>query len=224
MRERLRKNRIIYLLYLKIYNFFGKNRLKIRSGGAQGNNRVMIGEAKLKNCEITINGKNNCVIVGFHTLLHDCSIAIHGDNCEVVIGKEGTLLHAELVCEDNQSSVRVGNRCILAGSVHFAATEGKQIEIGDDFLCSNAVTIRTGDSHSIYDESGNRINKGKDVKISEHVWIGNQVIILKGTEIGRDVVVGSGSVVSGGRFPANAIIAGNPGRVIRENTNWDFRR
>lgn len=222
MRERLRKNRIIYLLYLKIYRFFGKNR--IRTGGAKSNNRIQIGEAKLKNCEIAINGKDNRVIIGFHTMLHDCSITISGDHCEVIIGQGNTLLHAELVCEDDRSAIRIGNRCIFAGPVHLAATEGKRIEIGDDFLCSNGVTIRTGDSHSIYDESGSRINNGKDVKIAEHVWIGNQVIILKGTEIGRDVVVGSGSVVSSGGFPANTIIAGNPGRIIRKDITWDFQR
>ena len=165
----------------------------------------------------------NIVEIGSHNLLKDCLITLSGNGCKVIIGENGTFIKTEMVCEDDQSVIKMGNRCLCAGTAHFAATEGKRIEIGDDFLCSNAVTIRTGDSHSIYDEAGKRINKGKDVIISEHVWIGNQVIILKGTELGRNVVVGSGSVVRG-HFSDNMVITGNPAKIIRKKINWDFRR
>ena len=39
-------------------------------------------------------------------------------------------------------------------------------------------------------------------------------IILKGTVLGKNVVVGAGSVVHG-IFPDNCIIAGNPAKVIK---------
>ena len=46
------------------------------------------------------------------------------------------------------------------------------------------------------------------------MWIGNDVIILKGTEIGDDSVIGAGAVVTGGKFPSNVVIAGNPARIV----------
>lgn len=221
MKKALRRNRFIYQFYIILYRIFGRN--KIKKGWKKDNNSVILGNAKLNRCVIRIRGKNNIVEIGSHNLLRDCMITLSGDGCKVTIGENGTFIRVEIVCEDNGSSVKTGDRCICAGAAHFAATEGKRIEIGDDFLCSNAVTIRTGDSHSIYDETGKRINGGKDVKISDHVWIGNQVIILKGVELGRDVVVGSGSVVRG-HFSDNVIITGNPAEIIREKINWDFRR
>lgn len=221
MRELLRNNRLIYKCYIKLYRMFGRNRIQL--GGQKNNNQLILGEAKLKRCTIKIEGKRNIVRIGSFSLLDGCTILIRGNDCEITVGEKSTLLKTEFFCEDDQSSVNMGKRCICAGEAHFASTEGKKIEIGDDFLCSNAVTIRTGDSHSIYNAEGKRINKGKDVRIAKHVWLGNQVILLKGTELGSEVVAGSGSVVRG-CFPDRVVIAGNPAKIIKENINWDFQR
>lgn len=56
----------------------------------------------------------------------------------------------------------------------------------------------------------------KPITIGEGCFIGANSILLKGTTLGRNVVVGAGSVVSG-TFPDNVIIAGNPARIIKEN-------
>lgn len=47
-------------------------------------------------------------------------------------------------------------------------------------MLSTGITIRTVDSHSIIDENtGQRINFGEDVVISDHVWIGADAKIKK---------------------------------------------
>lgn len=58
--------------------------------------------------------------------------------------------------------------------------------------------------------------KKRPIEIGEGCFIGTNSIILKGTKLGRNVVVGAGSVVSG-TFPDNVIIAGNPAIIIKEN-------
>lgn len=58
--------------------------------------------------------------------------------------------------------------------------------------------------------------KKRPIVIGEGCFIGANSIILKGTTLGKNVVVGAGSVVCG-CFPDNVIIAGNPARVVKEN-------
>ncbi len=59
----------------------------------------------------------------------------------------------------------------------------------------------------------NKIKK-RPITIGEGCFIGSNVIILKGTELGKNVVVGAGSVVSG-VFPDNVIIGGVPAKILK---------
>lgn len=53
-----------------------------------------------------------------------------------------------------------------------------------------------------------------DVVIGCDVWVGSGARILSGVEIGHGAVIGAGAVV-GRDVPAYAIVAGNPGAVVR---------
>lgn len=53
------------------------------------------------------------------------------------------------------------------------------------------------------------------VVLGEDAWIGARVIILPGIHIGNRAIVGAGSVVTKD-VPDNAIVAGNPARIIRQ--------
>ena len=52
------------------------------------------------------------------------------------------------------------------------------------------------------------------VLIGSGSWLGTGVVILPGTVLGRNVVVGAGAVVRG-TFPDHCVIAGVPARVVR---------
>lgn len=58
--------------------------------------------------------------------------------------------------------------------------------------------------------------KKRPIIIGEGCFIGANSIILKGTILGKNVIVGAGSVVCG-TFPDNVIIAGNPAKIIKQN-------
>ena len=50
--------------------------------------------------------------------------------------------------------------------------------------------------------------------IGRNVWIGNNVTILKNSEIGENTIVATGAVVSG-KFGANLIVGGVPAKIIK---------
>jgi len=82
------------------------------------------------------------------------------------------------------------------------------------------IEIRTGDSHSIIDlNTHNRINYAQNVKIGNHVWLCADVKILKGVTIGKNSIIGTGSIVTKS-IPDNCIAAGIPAKVIHNNVTW----
>jgi acetyltransferase-like isoleucine patch superfamily enzyme len=56
---------------------------------------------------------------------------------------------------------------------------------------------------------------GKEIHIGEDCWIGGNVVILPGVNIGRGSVVGAGSVVTKS-VPDFTVVAGNPAKFIRK--------
>lgn len=92
----------------------------------------------------------------------------------------------------------------------------KNISIGNDVAISENVTIWDSDVHEIVRDG--YINTAA-VTIGNHVWIGTNVIILKGVTIGDNAVISAGSVVSR-NVPANCLAAGNPAIIVKENISW----
>lgn len=95
------------------------------------------------------------------------------------------------------------------------------IHIGNNVLIGPNVIIDTG-THPI-----NPIIRKKQaqynlpVYIEENVWIGAGSIILPGVRIGKNSVIGAGSVVTKD-IPENVVAVGNPCRVLREINERDM--
>ena len=82
----------------------------------------------------------------------------------------------------------------------------ERIEIGNDVQLSPSVQIYDHD-HDCRVEGGLKAGKFKTarVKIGNNVWIGANTVILRGTEIGDNSVVGAGCVVKG-KYEAGSVI------------------
>jgi acetyltransferase-like isoleucine patch superfamily enzyme len=100
--------------------------------------------------------------------------------------------------------------------------------VGDDVLISWGCNIVDHNSHSLkWTERKQDVKdwyQGKKdwagvsvrpVKIGNKAWLGLNVTILKGVEIGEGAVVGAGSVVIKS-VPPWTIVAGNPATMVRE--------
>ncbi len=109
--------------------------------------------------------------------------------------------------------IEIGERVHLNG-VAISAEAG--VTIGDDTVIASGVAIADCHGHVLDAErraAGDR-DEPEPVTIGRRVWIGANVIVLKGVTIGDDTVVGAGSVVSRS-LPAGTVCAGIPARVIR---------
>jgi acetyltransferase-like isoleucine patch superfamily enzyme len=58
------------------------------------------------------------------------------------------------------------------------------------------------------------------VRIGHGVWMGHGAVVLRGVQVGRGAIIGAGAVVTGD-CPAYAVVAGNPGRVLRQRVADD---
>lgn len=56
---------------------------------------------------------------------------------------------------------------------------------------------------------------GKPITIGNDVWIGGGAIICPGVTVGEKSVIGAGTVVTK-NVPAGVVIAGNPGKVLKQ--------
>lgn len=108
----------------------------------------------------------------------------------------------------------VGDRCVLGARICITAHES--ITIGDDVWFGQDVFISDA-SHGYQDPElpvGQQFGAHQPVSIGSGSWIGHGAIILPGATIGRNVVVGAGSVVRG-VVEDHTVVAGVPARVVR---------
>ena len=168
------------------------------------------------------NGKNNRLILEEGCRIYDSQIQFWGENNIVKIEHDCVLKNVDMWISDG-GVVEIGHNTHFSGKTHIACIEGKKVHIGKRCLFSDTITFRTGDSHSILDSEGERINKAKDIIIGDHVWIGQQVIILKGSTVGADSIVGTGSLLTGKTYNSNSVIAGSPAKIVKRCVSWDPR-
>lgn len=101
---------------------------------------------------------------------------------------------------------------ILERKIHLDRLYRGGIHIGEHSLIASGVTILSHDHCKRVD--GQPLLS--DTYIGKRCFIAVNATILPGVQIGDEVIVGAGSVVSR-NVPSNVIVAGNPARIIREN-------
>lgn len=90
---------------------------------------------------------------------------------------------------------------------------GNGIYIGEDTIIATGVKIISG-NHSIDDFT--RYEPMPPIRIGSRCWIATNVVILPGVQLGDNVIVGAGAVVTKS-FDSGCVIAGIPAKVIRKN-------
>ena len=142
--------------------------------------------------------------------------------------------HVQLISSSWRSSTANCHKCKLrtfssSASIIFEDNSGmtggvvvarsKQIRIGKNCMIAPNVVITDSDWHNVWPPKKRKELLSHDadagVTLEENVWIGMNVLILKGVTIGQNCVIAAGSVVTKS-IPQNCLAGGNPAKVIKQ--------
>jgi len=126
---------------------------------------------------------------------------------------ENVFIQRPLYANWGGSHVHLGSN--IYANFNLTLVDDGHIYIGDWVKFGPNVTIVTA-GHPVLPElrKDPALQFNKDVHIEECVWIGAGVTVLPGVTIGKNSVIGAGSVVTRD-IPANVVAVGNPCRVMR---------
>lgn len=114
----------------------------------------------------------------------------------------------------NAPVVTIGSRCVIGRGSHIVGHWS--IELGDEIQLAPYVYI-TDQNHS-YDNPEEPVGWQRPseaaVRIGSGSWLGTHVVILPGTDLGRNTTVAAGAVVRG-TFPDHVVLGGVPAKVLR---------
>jgi acetyltransferase-like isoleucine patch superfamily enzyme len=124
----------------------------------------------------------------------------------VVTEHAGEIYDAELHIGDD---TRVGQNFIVgcAGRIYI----GRQVLISANVYIGDTIHRYDDPSRSVIEQP---LMRDGVVRIDDGAFIGINAVILPGVRVGRNAVVGAGSVVTRD-VPSHSVVAGNPARVIK---------
>jgi len=130
--------------------------------------------------------------------------------CGVRVGHDSGIYHGTFFDLGPDGEVEIGDYCTLVGAI---ICSNARVVIGDYSFLAHEVVL--GDSFACQpsDYRAKRELRGRSISVGKNSWIGARAVLLYGSEIGENAVVGAAAVVDF-VVPPYAIVAGNPGRIV----------
>lgn len=193
----------IYLSWLKIaknnslnlsYVHFLRSRINVQGK----DNQLVFDQCLISDSIINVAGENNLIQVAKGVKLRQVNIIIRGKNCTILIDSNTTFGGARIINVGSNNAISIGKECLF----------------------SDQIEIWASDSHAIYDENSNWINREKPITIGNNVWIGSRVTILKGVTIADGAIIGMGTLLTKNVKQKTLVAGTNSLKVLKENIHW----
>lgn len=191
-------------------------------------NEVFVKSKNIK-AKITLNfGKTaHCKVFIGDNVAGDISATFHGNHSILYIGNNCILNNLQIRSFQNHDFIAIGNGVTTTEknvwiSGNGAGSKTPAIIIGDDCMFAYDIVLRNSDAHPIYSlQTEQQINQPSGIiHIEPHVWIGEQVSILKSVTIGACSIIALGSIVTQS-LPRFALAKGKPAvATIKTDIYW----
>lgn len=162
--------------------------------------------------------KENAILpCGKYNSLDDTDHAAQQEQLKAMLGGIGekVRIHKPFRC-DNGKKIFIGNN--FTGNYNLTILDFREVYIGDNVMIGPNTLISTV-GHPL-SPMGRRKHLGiaKPIHIGNDVWLGGNVTILPGVTIGNNVIVVAGAVVTRD-VPDNTLVGGVPARKIKNLEN-----
>ena len=196
---------------------------------ASGNRIILVhddgSEEIIKSCKgvsVKFCGKNS--VVKIHEgikLIKRVNLTL-GEGAYVDLGKiEARGFNAGMRARN--STLIVGDNTSIRCTIHLNTDPNLYCFVGKNCIFATDIVIRTVDGHTILDrQNGAILNKSsRGVYIGDHVWLGQNCLVLKEASIPHDCIVAAGAIVGKKEFQPHSIIAGVPAKTVRTGITWN---
>jgi acetyltransferase-like isoleucine patch superfamily enzyme len=212
LRYRLQYPHVKFGLGVKIKGAFsieGKGKVVI------GDYSCFVGTKSLPN-KIIVQEPSSCVSIGNHCTIAGSILKIEGKGA-IKISNDCHFANYygvpnNILSRGSYGFITVGNNCYFNGT---NIVSENSIELEKLCMVSDALIMDT-DAHSVEIDRWNpKANtKTKPIYISENAWIASKSAVLKGVFIGKNSVVGLGTIVRQA-VPENVVVIGNPQQIVK---------
>lgn len=222
--------RVIFSILSVLYNFFlglmnpNLYRKKLvcylsSISLAKGNEGQIINSTIVKS-RVDINGNRNKIVLN-NSIINNTSIVVVGNNNRVEILEGTKVNNVNIIVRGTNCLLRIGKNTTFGGARLINVGKDNDLVIGEGCLFSDQIEVWASDTHAIFNENGEWINPEKSIYIGNKVWVGSQVTILKGVNIGDGAIIGMKALVTKD-IEKKTLVVGSPASVLKRDVDWSL--
>ena len=148
-------------------------------------------------CVLDAKGEQNRGIILGDNVLISRNTVLGCKGGDIFIGNNSNVANNSLL--HSETSLRLGEN-VLVGAYSYLVAGGTHGDEDTDLPIMHQASRSKG-----------------GILLEDNVWLGANVKVLDGSRIGRDTIIGAGSVVTG-EIPEFSVATGIPARVIRKRS------